>query len=236
MSSDLPWHQKKVISELGDFAGKSVLDIACGSGDGIKYFLGLGAHVAGIDISERAVEVCRAALPKAQVHVGVAEILPFDCDTYDVVTCFGSLEHFLDQPKALHEMHRVLKKPDGRALFLVPNADFLTRKLGLYGGTNQSGVRETVYSIDQWKSLFEEAGFKVVHMYRDLRPVSKAWINQGTMLTKILRGVQALALTVWPTRWQYQVYFQCKLSKSKFRGGDYNVKIHFAFCIVWDRE
>ena len=74
------------------------------------------------------------------------------------------------------------------------------------------GVRETVYSIDQWKSLFEEAGFKVVHMYRDLRPMSKDWINRGTLLSKCGRLLQATALTIWPTRWQYQVYFLCKLA------------------------
>lgn len=212
IASDLPWHQKKVIAELGDLTGKSVLDIACGTGDGLRYFSGLGADVAGIDISERAIEVCCATLPDAQVHVGVAESLPFNQDSFDIVTCFGSLEHFLDQAKALDEMHRVLKKSNGKALLLVPNAGFLTRKLGFYSGTNQSGVRETVYSIAQWKLLFENAGFSVTHMYRDLRPMSKDWINRGNLLSKCVRMAQAMALTVWPIRWQYQVYFLCKLS------------------------
>lgn len=210
-SCDLSWHQKKVIAALGCLKEKSVLDVACGSGDGLRYFSSLGAQVAGVDISERAVEVCRETIPNAQVYVSVAENLPFDCDNFDVVTCFGSLEHFLDQPKSLDEMRRVLKKPEGRALFLVPNAGFLTRRLGLYGGTNQSGVRETVYSIEQWKRLFEAAGFNVVHMYRDLRPMSKEWINRGSLANKVVRLLQAVALTIWPMRWQYQVYFMCKL-------------------------
>jgi hypothetical protein len=37
-----------------------------------------------------------------------------------------------------------------------------------------------------------------------------AWINQGPMHARPLRLMQALALPLWPLRWQYQVYFVCK--------------------------
>lgn len=206
----LPWHQRKVLASLGDLRGKQILDIACGTGDALAYFSSQGAEVVGIDISEKAAEVCRQRLPDADIHVGVAEKLPFESGRFDHVTCFGSLEHFLDQPGALAEMRRVMKDGDGSILVLVPNSGFLTRRLGLYGGTNQSGVRETVLSIGEWRAMLEASGLHIQAMHRDLRPLSFGWINQGGFVSRIVRAAQAMALALWPLGWQYQVYFRCR--------------------------
>ncbi len=207
---DLPWHQKKVIAGLGNLHGKRILDIACGTGDALAFFATQGAEVAGIDISDRAIEVCRGRMPKADVRVGVAESLPFASASFDHVVCFGSLEHFLEQSAALSEMRRVLNDRGGSILVLVPNAGFLTRRLGFYTGTNQNGVRETVLSITQWQTMLETAGLHIDGTYRDLRPLSVAWINRGGMVSCLLRAVQACALALWPMAWQYQIYFRCR--------------------------
>lgn len=209
-TGELPWHQRKVLTSLGNLRDRRVLDIACGTGDALAYISGQGAEVAGIDISEKAAVVCRQRLPAADIRIGVAEKLPFESGLFDYVTCFGSLEHFLDQPGALAEMRRVVKDGDGTILLLVPNSGFLTRRLGLYGGTNQSGVRETVLSIGEWRAMFEASGLHIDGMYRDLRPLSLGWINQGGFVSRLIRASQALALAVWPLGWQYQVYFRCR--------------------------
>jgi len=209
-AGELPWHQRKVIGSLGNLRGKRVLDIACGTGDAMAYFAAEGAEVAGIDISDKAIEVCRGRMPSAEVHVGVAESLPFASGTFDHVVCFGSLEHFLDQPAALAEMRRVLADKGGSVLVLVPNAGFLTRRLGFYAGTNQSGVRETVLSITQWQAMLTAAGLRIDGMFRDLRPLSAAWINRGGLFSRLVRAAQACALALWPMAWQYQVYLRCR--------------------------
>lgn len=205
----LPWQMRRVADRMGGIDGRKMLDIACGTGAWLAELAYRGASTAGIDISSRAVEQCRRRLPDADIREGVAEELPFEDCSFDLVTCLGSLEHFLDQPRALREMRRVAK-PGATLLILVPNAGFLTRRLGLYGGTGQVAIRETVRPLEEWTTLLSDAGLEVGARWRDLHPLSMGWINQGPMHARPLRLMQALALPLWPLRWQYQVYFVCK--------------------------
>jgi SAM-dependent methyltransferase len=210
-ASALPWHQRLMAARLGALEGKFVLDIACGTGQWLAEMAQRGARTAGIDISERAVAKCKSRLPDADVRQGLAESLPFSDGMFDVVTCLGSLEHFLDQPQALREMVRVAK-PGARLLILVPNAGFLTRRLGLYGGTGQVAIKETVRPLAEWELLLRGAGLRVTRRWRDLHTVSLSWICRGSISRWLPRGLQAIALLVWPLGWQYQVYFDCVCS------------------------
>lgn len=210
----LPWHCRSIARRFGPFEGKAVLDVACGTGEWLAHFLEEGARaVAGIDLSERAIQACCLRLPGGEFHCGPAEALPFATASFDIVTCMGSLEHFLDKPAALGEMCRVLK-PGGCIVLLVPNAEFLTRRLGMYGGTQQKSVKEDVLPLAAWQQLFESCGLTVNARWRDLHPLSRSWIMRGSPLLWPVRLAQALALTVWPTSWQYQVYHRCSLSRS----------------------
>lgn len=203
------WHSRVVARRLGNLRGKRVLDIACGTGEWLKELQAHGAHPSGIDISARAVERCQRILPGADIRVGVAERLPFQNGAFDLVTCMGSLEHFLDQPSALAEMRRV-GTPGAQFLILVPNSGFLTRRLGLYKGTQQVAVRETVRPLSEWQAMISDAGMVVIERWRDLHPLDGSWIKAGPFLSWPIRAAQALALAVWPLGWQYQVYFYCE--------------------------
>jgi len=205
----VPWHMRKVASRLHISPGDSTLDIACGTGAWLQELQGRGATVSGIDISERAVALAKARLPDADIRQGVAENLPFDDGKFDLITCMGSLEHFLDQPGALREMRRVAK-PNAHYLLLVPNAGFLTRRLGLYGGTQQVSVKETVRPIEEWSGMFASAGLRVKSRWKDLHPLNRIWITQGSPWLWPIRLAQAAILPLWPVSWQYQVYFWCE--------------------------
>jgi phosphatidylinositol alpha-1,6-mannosyltransferase len=207
------WHVRKIADRLDLYDGLNVLDIACGTGEWLAEMAARGARVSGIDISDRAIAVCKERLPGADVCTGIAEVLPFENDRFDLVTCLGSLEHFLDQSAALREMRRVAK-PTARYLLLVPNAGFLTRRLHLYRGTGQASIRETVRSIADWRKLFNDAGLTVDTMWRDLHPLSVAWIKSGHIPGWPLRAIQAAALALWPLGWQYQIYFLCTATEA----------------------
>jgi SAM-dependent methyltransferase len=203
------WHDQVIADRLGSLQGKAVLDVACGLGTWLELLHARGARVSGIDISERAIASCSRRFPDGDFRVGVAESLPFADGSFALVTCMGSLEHFLDKPAALREMLRVAT-PDARFLLLVPNAGFLTRRLGLYGGTQQTRVREDVYSLDRWRELFEGAGLRVEQRWRDLHPLDAGWIRKGWPWTWPVRALQAAALPLWPLAWQYQVHHLCR--------------------------
>jgi SAM-dependent methyltransferase len=203
------WHSRRVAARLGDMSDRAVLDVACGTGEWLGCFQQQGASIAGIDLSEKAIDECRRRLPAGEFACGPAESLPFSDTRFDLVTCMGSLEHFLDKPRALAEMKRVAK-PEARFLILVPNAGFLTRRLGLYGGTQQVKAREDVFDLPTWSALFESAGLQVLERWRDLHPISWSWIARGNPVTWPVRATQAMALATWPVHWQYQVYHYCR--------------------------
>jgi SAM-dependent methyltransferase len=131
--------------------------------------------------------------------------LPFTHNAFDLVTCLGALEHFPHKQGALGEMDRVLAE-GGRALILVPNAGFLTRRVGWFGGTEQAAVREDVLDLESWRSLFEANGFRVERRWRDLHVLSGGWVFRRGLLHAGPRLLQAMLLAVWPLAWQYQVY------------------------------
>jgi 2-polyprenyl-3-methyl-5-hydroxy-6-metoxy-1,4-benzoquinol methylase len=67
-------------------AGQRILDIACGNGQFARRLAGLGAHVLGVDISERMIERARArtAEPGARIEFRV-----LDCASTDALMSLG---------------------------------------------------------------------------------------------------------------------------------------------------
>jgi SAM-dependent methyltransferase len=89
--------------------GARVLDIGCGVG----VFLGLvadrGAEAFGLDASEALLAVARRRLPDADLRVGDMESLPYDDDSFDLVTGFSSFFFANDMVEALCEAGRVAR-------------------------------------------------------------------------------------------------------------------------------
>jgi SAM-dependent methyltransferase len=206
----IPTHFRRLARKLQPWKGKRVLDVACGTGQWLGATSAFGAIPAGIDISQRALDVCRKSLPDADLHCGSAEQLPFDDRQFDVVSCLGALEHFLDPQVALLEMVRVAK-PGAIFILLVPNAGFLPLRLGLYSGTQQADIREELRTLSEWSNLFDSAGLRVRYRWRDLHVLSPSWIFRGSWYAWPVRAAQALALPLWPLEWQYQVYHLCTI-------------------------
>ena len=206
----IPNHYRRLAKRFVPWWGKRLLDVGCGTGLWLRAVAELGAVTAGNDISQAAIDICKRSLPQAQLHCGPAEHLPFADRQFDFVSCLGALEHFLNPDAALREMSRVAKAEAG-FLFLVPNADFLPRRWGLYSGTQQVAVHEQVRKLAEWQELFESAGFRIEARWKDLHVLTPSWIVNGSWYSWPLRAAQALALPCWPLCWQYQVYHQCRL-------------------------
>jgi ubiquinone/menaquinone biosynthesis C-methylase UbiE len=103
--------------------GKTVLDVASGSGYGSRYLFGRGAkRVVGLDNSPEAIDYASETCAAAGVEflVGEAQNLPFSDASFDVVVSFETIEHLKDQEKYLSEIKRVLKS-GGLAIISTPN-------------------------------------------------------------------------------------------------------------------
>jgi SAM-dependent methyltransferase len=90
-------------------SGQRVLDIGCGVGVFLGLVAGRGAEPFGIDASEALIELARARVPAADLRVGDMESLPYDDDTFDLVTGFTSFFFANDMVAALREAGRVAK-------------------------------------------------------------------------------------------------------------------------------
>jgi SAM-dependent methyltransferase len=208
-NTSVPRHFQRLASRIGIRRGRRMLDVACGIGGWLLAAYNQGALPTGIDLSRTAIQTCKKAMPSGEFCAASAEALPFRNAQFDLVSCLGALEHFIDPESALKEMVRVATD-DARFLLLVPNADFMTRRLGLYGGTEQIAAKEDVRTLQGWQALFEAAGLRIRQRWRDLHVLSWSWIGSGPWYGVPLRAAQALALTAWPLSWQYQVYHLCE--------------------------
>ena len=90
-------------------AGQLALDVGCGPGALTAQLVSLlGAEaVAAVDPSLPFVEAAKERFPGVEVHIGSAELLPFDDDTFDAGLA-QLVVHFMGDPVAgLREMARV---------------------------------------------------------------------------------------------------------------------------------
>jgi SAM-dependent methyltransferase len=107
-----------VIERVGIGPGHLVLDIGCGAGTFLRLAAGRGAQVFGLDASEALVDLARTRLGHADLRVGEMEALPFEDDTFDLVTGFNAFFFAADMVAALREARRVAK-PGARVVVQV---------------------------------------------------------------------------------------------------------------------
>lgn len=160
-------------------SGEKHLDVACGLGLMMRSMIDRGLESYGVDLSDEAVRQGKLYCPDGNLQVGNAEALSFDDETFDHITCLGSLERILNRPKAIKEQVRVGKK-HAKYCFMVRNSEhfiwrFFLKPLGL---DNKKGHQDAL-NLEQWKALFESCGLKTNKVYRDhwpfYRSISFIW-------------------------------------------------------------
>ncbi|HEX3251481.1 MAG TPA: methyltransferase domain-containing protein [Pyrinomonadaceae bacterium] len=129
-----------------------ILDVGCGTGANLKMLAGLG-RAEGVDISPQAVEFCRER-GLDSVKLGAVEELPYENDSFDLVTALDVIEHLDDDVAGLREMRRVLR-PEGRLLLFVPAFMFL------WGVQDDVSNHRRRYTLPSLLKAVEAAGFSV---------------------------------------------------------------------------
>jgi SAM-dependent methyltransferase len=97
--------------------GARILDAGCGSGRVLDELAQFG-WVAGVDASPAAV-VASHRRGQADVCLAKVEELPFEDESFHLVTCLDVIEHTRDDQRALRELLRVAR-PGGYLLVTVP--------------------------------------------------------------------------------------------------------------------
>jgi SAM-dependent methyltransferase len=116
-----PW-LRPALAQLGDVAGRRMLDLGCGHGMAGVVLARRGAAVIGLDLSLGYLREARRRAAANGVRVdlvqAVGERLPFADASFDGI--WGSaILHHLEPRRAAVELHRVLR-PGGVAVFCEP--------------------------------------------------------------------------------------------------------------------
>ena len=172
-----------LLSVKKSYRGKKVkiLDAGCGKGLFLKEAQKRGLEIYGIDISNVAIKVAKKIV-KGNFLVGNTEKLPYQDNSFDYVTCLGSLEHFTHSDIGAKEIARVLKK-DGEALIYVPNLMFIghiymTGRYGIMPTEGKQSFSEVFYTYSGWKKLLEENGLKIIDCRKYNRIYATKRINR----------------------------------------------------------
>jgi len=89
-------------------SGMSVLDVGCGSGQDAEYYQKRGARFFGLDISQKEIEIAIQTKP-GEFRIGDMNNLPYDSETFDLVTSFYAVQASEKPALAIGEMIRVAK-------------------------------------------------------------------------------------------------------------------------------
>jgi SAM-dependent methyltransferase len=98
-------------------SGAQILDAGCGSGRTLEELAPFGT-VRGLELDPSAAAVARAR-GQGEVLEGRLEQLPWEAETFDLITCLDVIEHTPDDRVTLRELRRVTR-PGGYLLVTVP--------------------------------------------------------------------------------------------------------------------
>lgn len=107
-----------VFDRTGLRKGHTYCDVGCGAGMAAWIAAHRGARVAGLDASAKLLEIARERVPGGDFRQGDIEDLPFENQSFDLVTGFNSFQYAGDPRAALQEARRICK-PRGHVAVMV---------------------------------------------------------------------------------------------------------------------
>jgi ubiquinone/menaquinone biosynthesis C-methylase UbiE len=166
-----------------------VLDVATGGGHVAYTFAPHVARVWATDITQEMLDLVKGeakkrGLANVRTAYAKAEALPFEDESFDLVTCRIAPHHFDSIPEFLDEVRRVLK-PNG--LFALVDNVVPAGSVGDYVNAferfrDPSHLR--AWTLDEWRDALKTHGLTVVHeeqIYKQMEFKSWASRHDATM-------------------------------------------------------
>lgn len=194
----------------------AMLDVATGAGHTALAFAPHLARVIASDLTEsmlaKTAELAsERGLSNVETHLADAENLPFDDQSFDLVTCRLAFHHFPNPRQALAEIARVLKP--GGLFGLTDNVTVPDKQAGGYYNAFEK-LRDPshhwVYPAVRLEAMLKQAGLNVevtspilvkefeFHEWADRQHVSA---EDKDKLLEMMRRVPELLLPLFAPRW-----------------------------------
>jgi SAM-dependent methyltransferase len=108
-----PERRRRLLKTLQDVPlsrDANILDLGCGQGEFVRILVEAQYRVVGVDISSKAVELAKKALPSVDFRVLKEDrSIPCESSRFDAVWSTEVIEHIFDIHQHLSEINRVLK-------------------------------------------------------------------------------------------------------------------------------
>ena len=156
-------HRYKIIElESAKYPGGELLEVGCGAGWESVAWAKAGMKVHSIDLSTAALDLAKKNFEHngltADLQWGNAEQIPFEDNTFDIVTSLGVLHQTESTEKAVSEVLRVLK-PGGEAVI-------------------------TLYYKYSWKILLSQLGKVNFEFSHQDAPITRLYTKKDLFLLK----------------------------------------------------
>jgi SAM-dependent methyltransferase len=149
------WATKLLISQTQPW---KAIDIGCGNGFMVKALQDAGFDAFGIEPSEDAVRKADPVI-RSKLISGLADSHSLGHETYDLLTCFQTLDHMPDPLTFMGDCFAALK-PGGVVLFINHDiASFTARILGKHCPMIDV-VHTYLHTHTTMKTLFHRTGFR----------------------------------------------------------------------------
>ncbi len=168
----------KFLSLLPEIKDKKILDVGAGTGRVSLPLALAGAQVTALDVSEKILEVLKRKNKKIATVVGEAENLPFENESFDIVTAAFLVVHLKDPKIFFDEVYKVLK-PDG--LFLVSN---INQKEPPVVKTKEGDIQIKSYyhRPEKIREILKDLAFSIEK--EEMIFESEVWVNQIILAKK----------------------------------------------------
>ena len=163
-----------------------LLDVGCGSGRFCVLARERGARVAGIDATPELLSIGRERNPDADLRGGDLQFLPWEDESFDVVTGFNAFFYAADIVAAFREAARVLR-PGGHVALTAFGRPERCESTPVFEYLGPLLPQHAVEDEAPIETLLGEAGLTAVEVgyleiaeeYPDLETLLRAWLSIG---------------------------------------------------------
>jgi len=156
--------------------GDKILDLGCGNGRAVKYLVDRGFQGAGVDVSDKMLELARRHIPKGIFYKQDFVKIKFKPNSFNAVISFFALNHIpKSQFKKVIKICRKIMKNNGFLLLgMVKGKDegffegFYGKNLSLYGAGYSKKEIVNILDGNGYSIIKAETGrFKGKHFEED---------------------------------------------------------------------
>ena len=188
---------KYLHQEFDKFSNLRILDVACGVGALSFYFASQGATIKGIDISQRAINICQKtqkfliqknkAFKKMEFErVSIEQFK--SKEKFDLVICSEIIEHVKNDDLFLQKIHQQLKK-NGILYLSTPSPENILYQKGKLNQFDKEVGHLRRYTQKEIIEKLEKNNFKIKKNKKIESPLRNLLFNSRiAFLNKFIRG------------------------------------------------